>query len=547
MPPKQKLICLLILCAIAGASLFFFSSQTSAQTTPDSSQTECKSGLVPCGRSCDNPNTPAVDESKPCTLCHLIIGFWNLIHYGFRIMVYLGLAALVAAGIFYIVSAGNEQMTTTAKTFLKNILTGFAVILLAWVMIFSVMRYFLVKTDLGIEKSAGWTKFECSTESTTTFDIPIEGVTVKAKYCCVYEPGKCGHVTDESKCTSGTYHNKACSEINECKAGTAGGCGNENMGFCYDGWIGKKCADGYSWLGGGSNCGSGLYCCVKKSPPGGLCGGSSSGGNVQQGTCQTKPCPGGADNFPHMSDKYPLCEEGMVCCPASNADPAQNLTANPGSVDFGQVESGSPAEKEIALKNNGTSALTISSIKAPASPFSLYKDDPQCADGQLLRQNESCYFTAVFQPEKSGSFSGNYEITYDSGKKIQIQVKGQGVGSGGGGQTGEKPDIEMKYVMHATSITNGSTLIMTVYIKNSGTGTAGPFVVKGTKGKSTVMYTWNVSSLAPGQELSESFSYQMFCTPHSYTYLYHTADADNQITESNETNNSTSTSVWCSR
>lgn len=115
-------------------------------------------GVIPCANS---------EHSEPCTLCHLIVGFWGLIDYGFKIFVFVAITGLVIAGIMYIVSAGNEEMMKTAKNFITQILTGFAIILGAWLLIFVMMNYFGVKEDLGI-KAEAWNKFKCSTESTVT-------------------------------------------------------------------------------------------------------------------------------------------------------------------------------------------------------------------------------------------------------------------------------------------------------------------------------------------------------------------------------------------
>jgi hypothetical protein len=112
-------------------------------------------GVVPC----------ATGKSAPCTLCHFIVGFWNIINYGFGILIFLSLVGITIAGIMYILSGGSEKMITTAKTFIKNILTGFALVIGGWLLIFIVMNYFAVQSDLGIGKADGWTKFECSMES----------------------------------------------------------------------------------------------------------------------------------------------------------------------------------------------------------------------------------------------------------------------------------------------------------------------------------------------------------------------------------------------
>ncbi len=215
--------------------LFFLSVNFLACVQNVQAQVDCSdssfwnSGIVPCGRNCNNTNTTA-DETKPCTLCHFIVGFNDLINYGFKILVFLALVCLVIAGVMYILSAGNEQMITTAKTFIKQVLYGFGFVLAAWLLIFIVMNYFGVKSDLGIEKTEGWTKFTCSTESVTGTGTgsPTSTTTITAEHCCVVGAGQCGHVQDTSQCTNGTYHEEACSEISECSS-DASSCGNQNL------------------------------------------------------------------------------------------------------------------------------------------------------------------------------------------------------------------------------------------------------------------------------------------------------------------------------
>ena len=219
----------------------------------------------------------------------------------------------------------------------------------------------------------------------------------------------------------------------------------------------------------------------------------------------------------------------------------QNISVS-GSGSFGNVNVGSTSTNFFTVSNTGEANLQLGLIAVTGTGFT--RNGGTCsASGHIITGGSSCTIGVQFAPAEATTYSGNLAIPSDDSDEPTKNVALSGTGVQ---QTGT-PDIEMKYVMHGSSITNGSTLIMTVYIKNSGTGTAGPFVVKGTKGTSTVMYTWNLPSLAPGQELSESFSYQMLCTAHTYTYLYHTADANDQVTESNETNNRKITSVWCSR
>jgi hypothetical protein len=123
--------------------------------------------LVPCGLRQDDPATD-IDESQMCTLCHLIIGIKGLVDYGFTIMVIVGIGMLVIAGVVYIVSAGNEGMMETAKSLMKNVLIGFALILGAWLIVTTMMLIMGTResTDeggvLGIN-ATGWNTFTCST------------------------------------------------------------------------------------------------------------------------------------------------------------------------------------------------------------------------------------------------------------------------------------------------------------------------------------------------------------------------------------------------
>lgn len=129
------------------AFLFVFVSVAAVSLLPHFSQ----AALVPCGRT---------DQGSMCTLCDFIVGIYGLIRYGFKIMVVIALVMIVIAGVIYIVSTGNEGMMTVAKDRLKNVLMGFAVILLAWLIISTVMWVIGTKSDLGVE-AISWWQFKC--------------------------------------------------------------------------------------------------------------------------------------------------------------------------------------------------------------------------------------------------------------------------------------------------------------------------------------------------------------------------------------------------
>lgn len=130
-------------------------------------------GIVPCARSCDNPNT-VDDETKICTLCHLLLLIRNITDWIFMVMTYIAFAVLVAMGILYIVSTGKPQLTGMAKSGIWAALVGFAIVLLGWVAI-NVILMVLADGALGSDtasfafKTNGkWFEYNCDTQTRYT-------------------------------------------------------------------------------------------------------------------------------------------------------------------------------------------------------------------------------------------------------------------------------------------------------------------------------------------------------------------------------------------
>lgn len=139
-------------------------------------------GIVPCG---------GTSEPK-CSLCHLIIGIDNIIDFGFKILIGVALLGIMVAGIMYIVSTGNDQAMGKAKEMLKQILTGFVIVIGAWLLINTAMWVLGSSGDLGIGVD-GWSEFSCDT---TVAVIDGEG---DDAYSIICGDGACG--TAET-CTS---------------------------------------------------------------------------------------------------------------------------------------------------------------------------------------------------------------------------------------------------------------------------------------------------------------------------------------------------------
>jgi len=278
----QKIINLFILLLLAGFFLFSITPLTADA-----------SGIVPCGRTVNDPSTPDINEANPCTLCHLFIGIHRIIEWGFKILTFVAIASLVAAGIIYIVSTGSEKLMETAKNFAKHTLMGFAIVLGAWLIVNYSMILLSKKSDLGLGIKK-WNEFECDTRS--DLGAPSKGEEGSdspiTKWICVSE-GKCrvdshGSYDSEEECINsptckddcGDYHtsctNRPCCEPDKYKCvqhpglaldkkwcvGEEEYCGVNDAGFCYDGNFILPCPTGASLLLGGRDCSTGEYCCI---------------------------------------------------------------------------------------------------------------------------------------------------------------------------------------------------------------------------------------------------------------------------------------------
>ncbi|NCU41833.1 MAG: hypothetical protein EOM19_03870, partial [Candidatus Moranbacteria bacterium] len=100
---------------------------TIEKENPTPSDDFCSSGLVPCGRQCDNPDTEE-DETQMCNLCHLIVGMDRILDYLLLLLGFVAFLMLVVAGIMYLVSAGNQTIISSAKKAIGAGLVGFTIV-----------------------------------------------------------------------------------------------------------------------------------------------------------------------------------------------------------------------------------------------------------------------------------------------------------------------------------------------------------------------------------------------------------------------------------
>ncbi|MDO8565881.1 MAG: hypothetical protein Q7S04_01695 [Candidatus Moranbacteria bacterium] len=138
---------------------FFFSLAVTAIPSPT-----LAAGLIPCGRSTDDPSTTTINETDKCTICHIIVGGQGIMDWGLKVMTFVAIAVIVAMAVLYIVSAGNDGMMTTAKGGIKAAFIGFAVMLGAWLIISTTIRIFSA-TIPGLDITSNGFSFSCNTTS----------------------------------------------------------------------------------------------------------------------------------------------------------------------------------------------------------------------------------------------------------------------------------------------------------------------------------------------------------------------------------------------
>jgi len=121
-----------------------------------------EAGVVPCGLSANDPAT-TFDETEKCTLCHFIVGINEIIKLLRNIMSAIAIVVVVAMSFVYITSAGDEGRMRFAKGGITAALVGFAIVLLAWLIVNFVLTLDIFSSS-GLIKNT-WDTFVCDTKS----------------------------------------------------------------------------------------------------------------------------------------------------------------------------------------------------------------------------------------------------------------------------------------------------------------------------------------------------------------------------------------------
>ncbi len=138
-------------------------------------------GVIPCGNGL----------TDPCTICHFIVGFKNLIDWGRNILIALSITMMTIAGVIYIISSGDPEMIKRAKSLAVNTVIGFSLMLGAWLIINTTFWIFsakfttensVTKYTLGLEAKS-WDTFTCSTISSSTASSTMPPISDLTAFC----------------------------------------------------------------------------------------------------------------------------------------------------------------------------------------------------------------------------------------------------------------------------------------------------------------------------------------------------------------------------
>ncbi|MEZ0112451.1 hypothetical protein ABH920_006473 [Catenulispora sp. EB89] len=143
-----------------------------------------------------------------------------------------------------------------------------------------------------------------------------------------------------------------------------------------------------------------------------------------------------------------IAVSGLSIAPGNSAPVGQALTANPGSVAFGNVAIGGTAAQNVVLTNNGGITETVTSVTAPTGAFTATLP----ATGVSVAPAGTVTVPVTFTPTSSaaGSQGSQFGVTTTSGT-VTVALSGYG---GTGGATATLPALT-----DATWRANGTAVV----------------------------------------------------------------------------------------
>jgi len=102
-----------------------------------------QAGLVPCGHTIDDPKTPNIDESQPCTFCDFFVMTDNILDFLLLppdgIVFIIAVLMLVVGGVMFFFAGANPNALQTAKRIITSTIIGLVIIYAAFVIVGSIL------------------------------------------------------------------------------------------------------------------------------------------------------------------------------------------------------------------------------------------------------------------------------------------------------------------------------------------------------------------------------------------------------------------------
>lgn len=121
-------------------------------------QTVSAFSLVPCGRSEDDPDTPDINETERCTLCHIFIMLQIIIN-GISIAILAwAVIYITIGGITIMVAGGSPDKASQGKRMITYAIVGIIIAFGAWFIINVIMNALVDRDKLPLP----WNQIKCT-------------------------------------------------------------------------------------------------------------------------------------------------------------------------------------------------------------------------------------------------------------------------------------------------------------------------------------------------------------------------------------------------
>jgi Ricin-type beta-trefoil lectin domain/Abnormal spindle-like microcephaly-assoc'd, ASPM-SPD-2-Hydin/PQQ-like domain len=136
---------------------------------------------------------------------------------------------------------------------------------------------------------------------------------------------------------------------------------------------------------------------------------------------------------------------------------APGLSAQPGSVGFGEVPVGSSAQLGVTIRNTGTADTTVTGIDAPAAPFAA---DSLPGPGFVIPAQQSITIAARVSPTSAGPLADALTVHTDSGS-VTVPLTATA--------TAGAPHLALRSSLDFGNVAPGKTRTLGLTVSNTGT------------------------------------------------------------------------------